>query len=132
MNKKELAIDILKQMYGVEYANDFLPKLQTLGPELARLSLEWVFADIYAQSSLDIKTRELLNISALVVNDCLEQLKNHIQNALHVGCTEKEITDAILQMIIIKGFPSVVNAMLIAKDVLAEHENSNCEEKIIR
>jgi len=122
MTKRERALKIIAEMYGEEEICKFIDAVSPLGDDLSKLSLEWVFADVHANSSLSHKVKELLNIAALISRgDAAPQLKNHIKMALKVGCSEKEIHDVLMQMLLINGLPSVVNAKLILNEALIEH-----------
>lgn len=102
-----------------ESVKEGLDELTKISPALAEMSIEWVFSDIYSRPQLDLKTRELINIAALVVKpDTDSQIRNHTLAALNVGCSSEQIKEAVLQMTIICGFPNVVNAMIIVEETL--------------
>jgi 4-carboxymuconolactone decarboxylase len=111
------AVRLFEQVHGQGKVQEMVGGLGKISPELARFSVEWIFGEIYADTTLDLKIRELLNLASLVAIGAEPQIKNHIRGALNVGCTEKEIKAAILQMIIIVGFPKVVNAMCICEEI---------------
>lgn len=116
----ELGVQLFNAVHGDGSAQDTIKALERVSPELAKFSVEWIFADLYRDKTLDYKTRELLNLAALTVSGDEPQIKNHIHAAINVGCTQVEIRSALLQMLIIAGFPKVVNAMLILDQVLTE------------
>lgn len=49
------------------------------------------------------------------------QLKVHIGAALHVGLTQDEIVEVIIQMAVYAGFPAALNGLFAAKEVFASH-----------
>lgn len=51
------------------------------------------------------------------------QLKAHLEAALNVGASKAEIIAMIEQLAIYVGFPSSVNAMILAKEVFTERES---------
>jgi 4-carboxymuconolactone decarboxylase len=76
---------------GIESA---LESLAATSPDLARYLVEFPFADIYSRPGLDLKTREMLTVTALTVLGYPQaELKEHIQGALKVGCTREEILE---------------------------------------
>ncbi|MGF1735419.1 carboxymuconolactone decarboxylase family protein [Photobacterium satsumensis] len=90
-------------------------------PDLARYTIEYPFGDVLQRDGLDFKTRELATIAALTaMGNCQPQLKGHIKGALNIGCTQKEITEIILQMSVYAGFPAAINGMNTAKEVFEE------------
>lgn len=94
-----------------------LVNLRTLAPDLSRYTIE-AFGDIYANPTLDVKTREIATVAALTaLGTARPQLRVHIQNALNVGCTRQEIVEVITQMFAYAGFPAALNGMDVARDV---------------
>lgn len=49
------------------------------------------------------------------------QLKVHISAALHVGLTQEEIIEVMMQMAVYAGFPAALNGLFAAKVVFASH-----------
>jgi 4-carboxymuconolactone decarboxylase len=41
---------------------------------------------------------------------------------LNVGCTQKEIVEALLQLSVYAGFPAAMNALYVAKEVFKEKD----------
>src|SRR5271155_2022618 len=60
-----------------------------LSPEVDRMKDELLWGVLWSDPSVDIKTRSLCTISALIVLGKEEQLKNHMGWALHVGVTKQ-------------------------------------------
>lgn len=95
--------------------------LQDIAPELGRWIVEFAFGDVYADPTLDARQRELVTLGCLVTQgDTAPQLRVHIAAALHVGLTEKEVIQAILQTAPYVGFPRVINAVNVARSVFQE------------
>ena len=93
--------------------------LETIAPDLARYVIEFAYGDVYARPGLHYQQRELCIIAALTALGGRDgQLHDHIQAALNVGCTSKEIIETILMMAVYAGFPAAINAMHIAKQAL--------------
>lgn len=113
-------LELFSKIHGGLAAQETVDALKMISPALAEYSIKWIFGDLYADDTIDMKTREISNISALVATEKLPQLRNHIQAAYHLGLTRDEIEKVILNTIIIVGFPSVVNAMLVLRDVFNE------------
>ncbi|OAN18791.1 4-carboxymuconolactone decarboxylase [Photobacterium jeanii] len=93
-------------------------------PDLAKYTIEYPFGDVLQRDGLDFKTRELVTIGALTaMGNCQPQLHGHIVGALNLGCSEKEISEVILQMSVYAGFPAAINGMTVAKAAFAEFRN---------
>ena len=96
--------------------------LKDIAPDFARYLLEFPFVDIYARPGLDLRSREIATVAALTaMGNAAPQLKVHIGAALHVGLTQDEIVEVIMQMAVYAGFPAALNGLFAAKEVFASH-----------
>ncbi|MFM0903605.1 carboxymuconolactone decarboxylase family protein [Citrobacter freundii] len=96
--------------------------LKDIAPDFARYLLEFPFGDIYARPGLDLRSREIATVAALTaMGNAAPQLKVHIGEALHVGLTQDEIVEVIMQMAVYAGFPAALNGLFAAKEVFASH-----------
>jgi len=94
---------------------------ETASPELLKHVVEHGFADMYADESLDQKSRKIATIASLVTSGRLPQLEWHIRGALENNLMNKaEIKALIIQMTIYIGYPSAFNAMSVADKVFPE------------
>jgi 4-carboxymuconolactone decarboxylase len=91
-----------------------------LAPEVDRLKDELLWGVLWSDPSIDIKTRSLCTISALIVLGKEEQLRNHMGWALNIGITKDQIVSIISQMMVYGGLAGAHNAMRIARDVFKE------------
>lgn len=96
--------------------------LDDIAPDLSRFVIEFPYSEIYTREELDLKTRELCTVTALTVLGTVPQLKDHINAALNVGNSPKEIVEIIMQMSAYCGFPKAINAIIAAKEVFAERD----------
>ena len=96
--------------------------LKDIAPDFARYLLEFPFGDIYARPGLDLRSREIATVAALTaMGNAAPQLKVHIGAALHVGLTQDEIVEVIIQIAVYAGFPAALNCLFAAKEVFASH-----------
>lgn len=94
--------------------------LSDIAPDFARYLIEFPFGDIYARPGLDLRSREIATIAALTaMGNAAPQLKVHIAAGLHVGLTQEEIVEVIVQMAVYAGFPAALNGLFVAKEVFA-------------
>ena len=121
MKNKKTGDEVFSDIFGKERATEIRSMLNDLSPELGKVGIDFPFGEFYVNDDLlDLKTRELVTISTLVTQGTLPQLKIHIEAALNVGCTDVQIEQTILQLIIYVGMPKVINAMKVFKEVLSE------------
>ena len=117
MDKFQRGLAKLKEIDG-EAGEAVINALQDISPDLAKLTIEFGFGDIYSRPGLELKSREIATVAALTaLGFAIPQLKVHIKAALNVGCTQDEIKEIIIQMSAYAGFPAALNAMFAAKEV---------------
>jgi len=90
-----------------------------LAPDLSKYVVEFAFGDIYSRPGLDNKQRVMTTITALVAQG-KPQIGMHVKTGLSVGLTPEEIVGCIVHLIPYTGFPSVLNALTVTKEVFAE------------
>lgn len=90
-----------------------------IAPDLPKYVVEFAFGGIYSRPGLDNKQKVLTTITALVAQG-KPQIAMHIKTGLSVGLTAEEIVGCIMHLIPYVGFPSVLNALAVAKDVFEE------------
>ncbi|QCP07266.1 carboxymuconolactone decarboxylase family protein [Micrococcus luteus] len=89
-------------------------------PELSDYIVSFAFGDIYSRTSLSKQQQTLVTISTLVGRGAEPQLKLHINVGFTVGLTREEIVGALIHCIPYVGFPHVLNALSLLKEVEAE------------
>lgn len=109
-------LDDLMQGKGSE----LIEQMSSVSPDLAALTVAFPFGEIYSRPGLDMRSRELITLSALVVLGAWPQFKVHVRGALTVGCTATEIKELIIQLAVYAGFPAALNAMQAASEVFNE------------
>ncbi len=90
-----------------------------IAPDLSKYVVEFAFGDIYSRPGLDNKQKVLTTITALVAQG-KPQIGMHVKTGLSVGLTPEEIVGCIVHLIPYVGFPSVLNALKVAKEVFSE------------
>mgnify|MGYP001357891554 FL=1 len=101
-------------------ADSVMNSLETIAPDVGKYILEFAFGDIYTRQTLTLQQREMITITALLVQgDTAPQLDVHINGALNVGLTQKEVIETFIQCIPYIGFPRVLNAISVAKSAFS-------------
>ncbi|AGK98629.1 carboxymuconolactone decarboxylase family protein [Clostridium pasteurianum] len=120
-NRYEKGLNKLKEVDGKGGA-EVIEFLKDIAPDLGKYIIEFAFGDIYTRPTFDLKQREIVTLSALTaLGGCEKQLKVHINGALNVGISEKEIIEVFLQCIPYVGFPRVLNAVSVAKEIFLDN-----------
>lgn len=120
-NRYEKGVNKLKEVDG-KGGDEVVESLKDIAPDLGKYIIEFAFGDIYTRPALDLKQRELITLSSLTtLGGCEKQLKVHINGALNVGISKEEIIEVFLQCIPYVGFPRVLNAVFVVKEVFNEN-----------
>lgn len=80
----------------------------------------FITGKLYAREKISHPTRQLVTVAVLTVLSRPDELKLHIQAALNVGCTPREIAEVIFQTFTYGGIPTVNTALKVLRDVLEE------------
>ncbi|OPA72989.1 carboxymuconolactone decarboxylase [Paenibacillus selenitireducens] len=98
-----------------------IESMRDIAPDLGKYVVEFAFGEIYAREVLDLKQRQLITIASLTTQGgCEPQLNVHINAALNVGLSPNEVIEAIMHCIPYTGFPRVLNAVFVAKQIFEE------------
>lgn len=113
----------MKQLQKIDGAGGeaVIESLQDISPDLGKYIIEFAFGDIYTRNGLNLQEREIITITSLLTaGGCEPQLRVHINGALNVGVTPEKIVETFLQCIPYTGFPKVLNAIFVAKEIFNE------------
>jgi len=117
MNKDyENGINILKQMTDTN-GEQMISSIGKIFPDFEEKMISFGFGQIYSRPNLDLKTREVVTITALITQGAFEQLNFHIKAAIKAGLKPDEILEIILQCAAYAGFPKACSALAIAGEV---------------
>lgn len=122
LNILDLGKKTLAQVDGPA-ADNVMNSLKDIAPDVGKYIFEFAFGDIYNRPTLDLKQREIITITSLLTQgDTAAQLDVHINAALNVGLNETEIIETFIQCLTYVGFPKVLNAINVAKEVFKTRE----------
>lgn len=93
---------------------------RSFDPELGKQLSLFITGRLYGREKISHPTRQLVTVAVLTVLGRSEELKLHIIAALNVGCTPREIAEAIFQTFTYAGIPTVNTALKVLRDVLKE------------
>jgi 4-carboxymuconolactone decarboxylase len=129
-DRYERGAEKFKEIKGAN-GEQVIERLKELDPDLARYVIEFPFGDIYTRPGLDLRSREIVTVAALIALANADlQLKVHIRSALSVGVSRQEIREIIIQMAVYAGFPAALNAMRAAKEVFEEVDTPEKAESL--
>jgi carboxymuconolactone decarboxylase len=111
--------EICKQNYRRLFKGEALTDAGN-DPEMMKMLQKYIFGEVFAVGSLDIKTREMLTVVSLSAQQALPQLKAHANAALNVGVTPIELRETVYLCAPFVGFPKTLNALGVINEVFAE------------
>lgn len=92
--------------------------LNEIDPDIAPLLLESAYGQVYGRPGLELRRREFVSVALLTVAEQPAQLKYHITGALNAGGTPDEIKEVIIQMGLLRGWPTTLNGLTAWKEVM--------------
>jgi 4-carboxymuconolactone decarboxylase len=111
----------LRVFRELAFGPENLRALQDISPEFMRWSVEFLYGEVLSRTKLPAGTRQLAIIAMLATSgDCDDALRRHISAGLRVGLSQREITEALMQLSVYAGFPTVLNALAIAGAAFSE------------
>jgi 4-carboxymuconolactone decarboxylase len=120
MERLDRGKEAFNQVYGDGAADRFLDRRSGLGEDLARFGLEFNFGDVNARPGIDLATRELLTLAALIgLGGADPQLAGHTRAALRLGVPPGQLAELVIHCVQYVGFPRAINAMTVVRETLA-------------
>lgn len=120
--------DMLKQgkalrikYWGEQADQDVANSLaQQMVPEAADMVDGYYFGQVWARADLNPRERMVCVLAALMCRGHMKQLKRHVEYALNVGLSRKEICEVFAQAGWYRGWPCVEDALEHASAVFKE------------
>ena len=90
-----------------------------VGPDVARMLVEFCFGDVWTHGSLDLRTKRVITLATIAALGRERQLRGHIAYALAQGFTREEIQSIFVHQFAYGGFPMGLSALQVAAEVFA-------------
>jgi len=91
-------------------------------PALAEYTDQVLYGSVWERQDLSKRDRCLITVASLVTLYRSNELPFHMKNALKNGVSKEEILGVITHLAFYSGWPTAMGAMVVAKQVFAEHE----------
>lgn len=92
-------------------------QLGDFAAEFAKFNDDILFGEVWADATLDEKTRSMITVTNLMAQGAVAQLEFHIPNAKRHGVTAQEMAALITHNAFYSGWPTAWSAFGIAKEV---------------
>ena len=112
--------DIAVKMWGEEVAAARESKASAFNRPFEDLVTKYCFGEVWAEETLDPKTRSMLTLAVLTALTKPNQIKVHVRGAIANGVSVEEIRAVLIHSAVYSGVPSGVEAFNAARDVLAD------------
>jgi 4-carboxymuconolactone decarboxylase len=100
--------------------------------EFGEQCVGFIYGDVYHRPGLPLPERQLATVAALTaLGYAGSQLQFHAKAALNVGCTRRQLIEAVIHVSSFAGFPATLNALTALKaafDGLPDEEPAPAEE----
>lgn len=98
-------------------------QLGEFAPTFAQVNDDVLFGEVWADETLDMKTRSTIVISVFMGRGLItDALRHHLQYAKDNGITREEISAIITHAAFYAGWPVAWAVFALAKDVWGEEE----------
>jgi 4-carboxymuconolactone decarboxylase len=85
--------------------------------EFARLTDEYYWGSVWTRPGLDLTSRSICTLAALIALGQAGPLRSHIKGARHIGLSQEEVVEVMVHTAFYVGLPFVRAAMDIANEV---------------
>lgn len=109
---------IRREVMGDEFVDRALNNANEFDQPLQDLVMENAWGSTWNRNDLPKDTRSLVTISMLIALKAPNELKGHVRGALRNGVTKEEIRAVIMHASVYCGFPTAIEAMRAAREVI--------------
>lgn len=125
VDRYQRGMDRMMELVSSEHANTFdhaklVESYMDLDSDLSDYIVSFAFGDIYSRTSLTQQEQTMATIATLTALGTEPQLKLHINVGFNVGLTKEKIVGTLIHLLPYVGFPRVLNALTLLKEVMAE------------
>jgi AhpD family alkylhydroperoxidase len=110
--------DLMKDQFYGKKDIEKAAKMYALKPELMKAFLD-LDAKIFADGSLDKKTKELIAVACAHITQCPYCIDGHVKGAKKAGASDEQIAEAIFVSVAMKAGSSMAHSC-IAMEALEE------------
>lgn len=111
-------LPIRREVLGAEYVDSSMASADDFMMAFQRATTSWAWGWAWGDTTLDRKTRSLLNLGMLTAAGHPAELKLHVKGALNNGVSVEEIKATLLHATAYCGIPAGLSAFKAAHEVL--------------
>ena len=120
--KAEHGLAVLGSMMGPQYAENMRAHASSgrFASAIARMAIDYSFADSWGREGLARKEKSLLIIGILIAQRQTAELKNHVKIGAANGLTVADFESVLIQASSYVGFPCIATATTAVIEALRE------------
>jgi 4-carboxymuconolactone decarboxylase len=80
-----------------------------------------VLGELWSRPDLSLRDRSVVTVAALIARNQAVEMPFYFERALDSGVTPAELSEIVTHLAFYSGFPNAMAAMVVAKDVFAQH-----------
>jgi 4-carboxymuconolactone decarboxylase len=111
---------IIADMFGEEIAAQRLDSVGAGPKRLADLLVDVAYGQVWADETLGRRERSLITVALLTALGRDEELAAHLRGARANGCTDEELFETMIHVILYAGFPAGLGGVRILNEKRAE------------
>ncbi|QCP38429.1 carboxymuconolactone decarboxylase family protein [Acinetobacter baumannii] len=126
LNEKfKTGLRIRKKVLGEKYVNQSIEQADDFSLPLHQLVTEYCWGTVWANETLSLQQRSLINLAMISALNRPHELKLHIKGALRNGLTHEQIREVLMQVAIYCGVPAAVDSFRTARQAFKEFDSEN-------
>lgn len=98
--------------------------LGEVAPGVVQYTTDLLFRDLWLRPALAPRDRSLITVSALVASGQVAQITFHLNRAMDNGLTQTQASEVFTHLAFYAGWPNVMSALPVAKEVFLNREKS--------
>jgi 4-carboxymuconolactone decarboxylase len=91
-----------------------------VSPGVVQYSSDPLFHDLWRRPALAPRDRSLVTVSALIASGQVAQITFHLNRAMDNGLTKAQASEGLTHLLFYAGWPNVMSAVPVAKDVFEQ------------
>jgi alkylhydroperoxidase/carboxymuconolactone decarboxylase family protein YurZ len=119
----ERGMEMRRKLLGPR-GQDVLEKTQGSNNLMSSWMVRNLFGEVFADDTIDLQTRSLCTISALIVLGKDGPLKNHLIGARRIGIPQEKLQALVAQMMWYGGLPAAIGADKVLREAMKEFEET--------
>ena len=88
-----------------------------VSPGVVQYTSDPLFHDLWRRPALAPRDRSLVTVSALIASGQVAQITYHLNRAMDNGLTKAQASEVLTHLLFYAGWPNVMSAVPVAKDV---------------